>query len=124
MTPKENNRAKLGKAGEKLARRYLKKLGYRHLKSNYRCDRGEIDLIMAQAETVVFVEVKTRQKENYAAGEAVVNYAKQKRIAATARQFVNKYRLEDKPLRIDVIVIIDDEINKPTVRHYENAFRV
>ena len=114
---------KLGRAGEKLARRYLEKLGYRHLKSNYAAKQGEVDLIMQDGRTVVFVEVKTRRKEDYVDSEAVVNYHKQKHITAAARQFIHVNNLHDYAGRFDVVVVLKPSKGKAIVRHHQNAFR-
>ena len=51
----------LGAAGEKAAAKYLRRRGYRIVARNYRCRGGEIDLIALDADTIVFVEVKTRR---------------------------------------------------------------
>jgi putative endonuclease len=53
----DDTRQKRGYKGEKLAKRYLKKQGYRHLVNNYATKQGEIDLIMQDEQTIVFVEV-------------------------------------------------------------------
>lgn len=117
-------RVKLGKAGEKLAKKYLKKQGYRHLKSNYNTKQGEIDLIMRDGVTFVFVEVKTRRSEEYVRGEAAVNYKKQKHIASAARHFIHVNNLYDSPCRFDVVVVVKPEKGKEIIRHQENAFRL
>ena len=113
-----------GRAGEKLARRFLKKQGYRHLSSNYTTDRGEIDLIMQEGETIVFVEVKTRKTEEFTEAEAVVNYGKRKRMSAAARHFIHKNDFYDKPCRFDVVAVITNDKDKPVIRHQKNAFIV
>ena len=53
-------RLMLGKRGEKVAARFLKRKGCKIVQRNYRCNFGEIDLIAANGEYLVFVEVKTR----------------------------------------------------------------
>jgi len=53
----------VGRIGERLALRYLRSLGYSYIEKNFRLGRGEIDLIMSQANELVFVEVKTRQSK-------------------------------------------------------------
>ena len=113
---------RLGRKGEKAARKHLEKLGYRFLESNYATDRGEVDLIMQQDKTIVFVEVKTRQEESFATGEEAVNWGKQRRIEAAACHFIHKHHLHDFPLRFDVVVIAIPESGKPNIRHYERAF--
>jgi len=115
-------RNKLGQRGEKLAQKYLKKSGYRILQSNYTVEQGEVDLIMRDDETVVFVEVKTRKSEELVQGEETVNYHKQKHIAAVARQFIHAHNLYDFPCRFDVVVVIVPERGKPNIRHWKNVF--
>lgn len=116
------HRAGLGRKGERLAKRYLKKLGYRHLVSNYGIKQGEVDLIMQEGETIVFVEVKTRQEEGPAAGEELVNYRKRRRISAAALHFINVHKLFENPCRFDVVVVLTGGKGKAEVRHHKSAF--
>ena len=111
----------LGRQGEKLAQRYLKKKGYRHLASNYTTRQGEIDLVMQAGDTLVFVEVKTRTDEDYVPPEHVVNYGKRKRIAAAIRHFLHAQNVYDHPCRFDIVAVIITGTNKPIIRHQENA---
>jgi putative endonuclease len=119
---KENHRQKLGREGEKLARKYLTRQGYKHIESNYLIGEGEIDLIMREGRTFVFVEVKTRQSEDFVAGECLVHYAKQRHMAAAARQFIQTHQLHEYPCRFDAVIIITPEGQKPVVRHERNIF--
>ncbi|WP_101651791.1 YraN family protein [Brevibacterium ihuae] len=50
----------LGRRGEMCARRHLEHRGWEILATNWRCSRGEIDIVARDGEAVVFVEVKTR----------------------------------------------------------------
>ena len=111
----------LGRQGEKLAKRYLIKKGYRHLASNYATRQGEIDLVMQAGDTLIFVEVKTRVDEDYAPPEQVVNYGKRKRIGAAVRHFIQAYEAYDHPCRFDLEAVIIGEASKPVIRHQENA---
>jgi len=111
----------LGRQGEKLAKRYLKKKGYRHLASNYATRQGEIDLVMQAGDTLIFVEVKTRIDEDYAPPEQVVNYGKRKRIGAAVRHFIRAHDVYDHPCRFDIVAVIIGEASKPVIRHQENA---
>jgi putative endonuclease len=113
----------LGKWGQKQTKKFLKKKGYKTLAENFSCKTGEIDLIMADSSgTVVFVEVKTRTNEDFADAEAAVTTAKKQRLLRTAKFFTKKYKLENLPLRFDVVIIIANQKNKPQIKHYENAF--
>jgi len=122
MTEAAQHKRELGRWGEKRAKRYLKRQGYRALADNYKTERGEIDLIMEERETLVFVEVKTREGEDYTPTETAVNYGKQKRMSAAARQFIHSQGAYDKPCRFDVVVVIVDDQNKPIIRHQKSAF--
>lgn len=119
---KDNHRQKLGREGEKLARKFLTRQGCKHIESNYRMGEGEIDLIMREGQTIVFVEVKTRQSEDFVAGEHLVHYAKQRHMAAAARQFIQVHKLHEVPCRFDAVIIITPEGQKPVVRHERNIF--
>ena len=72
--------------------------------------------------TIVFVEVKTRRKEEFVEAESAVTYAKKMRMTKAARLFVKEYKLENSPLRFDVVIVMPDEKGKAQIRHYENAF--
>ena len=54
-------RLNLGKLGERLALKKIKRLGYKYITSNYRCRLGEIDLIAKDGDCLVFIEIKTRR---------------------------------------------------------------
>lgn len=95
-----------GKASEQLACSYLEARGLQVLKRNYRCFRGEIDLIMQDNHDIVFVEVRTRNNPNYGNALDSINAPKQKKIIAAARHFLGKKNWLDKVnCRFDVIGI-------------------
>jgi len=113
----------LGKWGQKQSEKFLKKNGHRILSRNFSCRTGEIDLIAAASNgTVVFVEVKTRANEDFADAEGAITSAKKQKMTRAANFFVKKHKLENLPLRFDVIVVIAAEKGKMQIRHYENAF--
>jgi putative endonuclease len=113
----------LGIEGQKLCEKFLKKKGYKFVARNFLCKTGEIDLIMAEPDgTVIFVEVKTRSSEDFADAESSITKAKQIRMTRAANFFIRKHKLENFPLRFDVVIVIVGENGKPEIRHYENAF--
>jgi putative endonuclease len=113
----------LGPWGEKQAERHLKKRGFRLLERNFRCQSGEIDLIMLdQGQTLVFVEVKTRAGEAFSAVESVITQAKKTRMIRAARHFLATHSIQDRPLRFDVVCVIRGQGPRPEIRYYGNAF--
>ena len=118
-----SDRAKLGRWGEKRCERFLQEKGLRTLIRNYSCPMGELDLVMVAPEgTLVFVEVRSRTDEVFTTAEATVTPAKRERVSKTARHFIAAHRIEDRPLRFDIITLILGHRGPPQIQHYENAF--
>jgi putative endonuclease len=110
----------LGERGERLASRHLKRQGMRIVVRGYRTERGEIDLIARDGDTLVFVEVKARR--NGVPAEAVTS-EKQRRLTNVALQFMRKYGVLDVRSRFDVVAIVwPDDRARPQVEHFRNAF--
>ena len=99
-----------GARAETLAREYLERRGLRCLACNFRCRRGEIDLVMRDGEELVFVEVRYRRAGSWGDAAATVTRAKQRRIIAAANHYLHRYRL-DCPCRIDVLAMDGDSID-------------
>lgn len=96
----------LGKKGEELAMRFLKKKGYRILQRNYVCKLGEMDIIAKEKDTLAFIEVKTRTSTTFGPPQLAVNPAKQMQLSKVALNFLKEKRLEDLKARFDVIAIL------------------
>jgi len=94
-----------GQVGENLAVRYLQRQGLRILSRNFSCRRGEIDLIAADGDELVFVEVRYRGMSRISSGEATVTPAKQRRIVAAASFYLSRHQAHDRPCRFDVLGI-------------------
>jgi putative endonuclease len=110
----------LGERGERAAARHLKRQGMRVLLRGYRTERGEIDLIARDGDTLVFVEVKARRQGVPA--EAVTP-EKQRRLTNVAFQFMRKYHVLEVPSRFDVVAIVwPDDQTRPQIDHFRNAF--
>lgn len=114
-------RQSLGKTGEELACRRLRRLGYEILARRYRTRFGEIDIVANDRGTIVFVEVKSRAGNAFGAAAAAVTVWKQRRIADMAVEFLARRRLTDYPCRFDVVTV-DFGGGKPRVQVYSNAF--
>ena len=120
----------LGRRGERLARKMLQRKGLKILARNYRCPAGEVDLIAFDpstrrdllAETVVFVEVKTRSSNRYTDPSSAVDRDKQRRIEKVAGYYLSHHPAEDLNLRYDVVSVVAPDGQKPRIEHIENAF--
>lgn len=109
-----------GSEGEAVAARYLKKKGYAIVGQNYACRFGEIDVIAQNREYVVFVEVKTRKSEEFAAAREFVTPAKQARVQKAAMLWLQQNETELQP-RFDVIEVVGQGLRQK-INHIENAF--
>jgi putative endonuclease len=104
----------LGRKGEDLAVRYLKKNGYQLIERNYICKMGEMDIIAKEKDTLVFIEVKARTSTVFGLPQLAVNPAKQRQLSKVALNFLKEKKLEDVKARFDVVAILlgkkEDEI--------------
>lgn len=99
------NRLK-GLALEQQGARYLAAQGLRLVTSNYHCKAGEIDLIMRDGRTVVFIEVRFRRSGLRGSPVETVTPGKQRRLIRCARHYLMSYQLHDTvPCRFDVLGI-------------------
>ena len=113
-----------GAWGESLAADYLRKKKYKLIATNYRCRFGEIDLIVADRNYLIFVEVKLRKSDKFARPAEFVDFYKQNRLRSTAELYLSEYPTPLQP-RFDVIEIyapLGIETKKPEIHHLEDAF--
>lgn len=109
-------RKKLGRDGEKRARKFLKKRGYKIVEKNYKNPFGEVDIIAKKGDVLAFIEVKTRLSDIFGLpSEAVTRARKQKYILAAKYYFSG--REINCTVRFDIIEVFKDNIN-----HIESAF--
>ncbi|CAD5106827.1 YraN family protein [Zestomonas carbonaria] len=95
-----------GREAENLARRFLEEQGLRLLAQNWLCRRGELDLVMLDGDTVVFVEVRYRRHAAWGGALESVDARKQARIALAAEYFLQQEKRWGKhPCRFDVIAL-------------------
>ena len=110
----------LGRRGENAAARHLKRNGYRIIKRNYLCPAGEIDILAADGDMLVFVEVKTRARQTDSDPENSVGRRKRSKIIAAARYLLATTE-SDAACRFDVISIVLDD-SAPRIEHFIDAF--
>lgn len=95
-----------GADAEERARRYLERQGLVTIERNFHSRRGEIDLVMQDRDTLVFVEVRFRSSSRFGSAAESVTPAKQQRIIDTARYFLNcRRQWGDYVCRFDVLAI-------------------
>jgi putative endonuclease len=109
-----------GKSAEEQARRYLQDQGMQWLDSNFRSKRGEIDLIMRDRETLVFVEVRYRKTDDFGSAAESVNRDKQTKLIAAAQRYLQETHA-DLPCRFDVVGITGR--HNPRVVWIKDAFQ-
>lgn len=100
----DSNRA-LGRRGEALAARHLRRHGYRVLARNVRAGGVEVDLVALDGPTLVFIEVKARRTEAAGAPQEAVDWRKQRRLRQAAAAFARAPAWSHRPIRFDVVAI-------------------
>jgi putative endonuclease len=114
---------KRGATGEKLACRYLRRQGCKILYRNFRGrSGGEIDIVCRDGDTLVFVEVKTRSREDFGRPVEAVGLEQQKRISRGALAWLRMLDDPDILFRFDVVEVMMTEDTAPRVEHIRNAF--
>lgn len=99
-----------GQRGEDRALAYLQQNGLVLVARNFRCRRGEIDLIMQQAQTLVFIEVRQRADGRHGGAAASITPTKQARLLLAAQFYLQRYS-SPPACRFDVIAIDGTELN-------------
>ena len=113
------DRKRFGASGEDLASNWLQQHGYRVVARNWRCPRGELDIVCEQGDEFVFVEVKSRRGNLLGAPEEAVTPAKQRRLIRAAQYFLLQRSQEQRSYRIDVIAVEVAPSGKlVSLRHY------
>ncbi len=113
----------LGRQGEAVAARHLRRQGWRILARGHRNRLGEIDLIALEGETVVFVEVKTRQDTRHGEPTDAVNPEKQRRLTRAALGYLKQRGWLSRRSRFDVVAIVwSESTRQPEITHLRNAF--
>ncbi len=100
------NKQSLGKSGEELAARLVTEAGLNLITRNYRCPKGEMDIIARDGEVLVFIEVRTRRSSYRGWGEESITHQKAQRLQAIAAYYVLQQGYTSWPrLRFDVIAL-------------------
>jgi putative endonuclease len=122
--PVGDARVRFGRSGEALAEAYLTARGFHLIERRFRLRNGEIDLVMADGPTVVFVEVRRRSTASLGDPLESIGPRKRSRIIRAARVFLSMRRLHERPCRFDVVAVRDGGPGEPPVlEHRADAFR-
>ncbi|MEY5019271.1 MAG: hypothetical protein RLZ22_359 [Verrucomicrobiota bacterium] len=113
----------IGEYGERVAVDFLRSTGHRILKRNFKGPRrGEVDIIARQGRLLLFVEVKTRQKDTKIRPLDAVNKSKQQLIERGANAWLKLLKSRNLPWRFDVIEVWLEDGALPEVNHVRDAF--
>jgi putative endonuclease len=107
-----------GALAEEAAAEFLTGRGFRLLERNYRCRFGEIDLIMSDGRTLVFVEVRYRRNNSFGGAVASITGAKREKLLRAARHYMAA-RNEFPACRFDAVLLSGDT---QELEWIENAF--
>ena len=114
-----------GTLGEKLARRFLRKNGYKIIYRNFRGNSGgEIDIVARDKDTLVFVEVKTRSTEEFGRPLSAIDQQKRNRIARGGLAWLRMLDNPDVLFRFDVVEVLVGGDSQPRLELIKNAFQL
>ena len=112
----------LGRRGEDVAARYLASTGLVLLARNWRCGLGELDVVCANGDGLVVVEVKTRSGTGFGTPAEAVDDAKADRVRALADRWRADHGIPPCPTRFDVVAVLLPPDGPARVRHLRGAF--
>ena len=112
-----DRRRALGRFGEAYAARHLVDRGMVVLDRNWRCDAGEIDLVLRDGRVLVVCEVKTRSSTAYGSPLEAVTSAKAERLRRLAARWLAEHRLRPDEVRIDLVGVLAHAGGAPQVDH-------
>lgn len=104
---------------ERKAQQYLQGQGLKFVQRNFRVKGGEIDLIMRDVDTLVFVEVRYRRSSEYGSAKASITQSKQWRVRKAATLYLQRHYKQLPTCRFDAVCIDGD---KPQIQWIKSAF--
>lgn len=110
----------IGRSGEDIACKFLKKNSYKIVDKNFICRQGEIDIIAEDPKKVLcFVEVKARSSTDFGLPEESVDFRKQKKLTAAAFIYIESRNIVSREMRFDIVSV---DLSDHTARVIKNAF--
>ncbi|HYY12956.1 MAG TPA: YraN family protein [Chthoniobacterales bacterium] len=108
-----------------MARRFLRKNGYKIIYRNFRGNSGgEIDIVARDKDTLVFVEVKTRSTEEFGRPLSAIDQQKRNRIARGGLAWLRMLDNPDVLFRFDVVEVLVGGDSQPRLELIKNAFQL
>lgn len=111
----------VGKMGESAAAAHLAACGYTIVATNWRCRFGELDIVARSADTLVFVEVKSRYTQSVDDALTGFTASKRDRVLKAIYHYLQTHNLPDDNWRFDLIGVAISMHSAPTIEHLENA---
>jgi putative endonuclease len=108
----------LGGQAESQAAAYLRQQGLKLIASNYHCRFGEIDLIMRDGKTLVFVEVRLRSNDSFGGAASSITGAKRQRLVQTAQHYLQQHG--EAACRFDAVLM--RSLDMRDIEWIQNAF--
>lgn len=100
----------VGADAETRAREHLERQGLRLRAANVHCRGGELDLIMEDCGTLVFVEVRQRSRSDFGTAAESITARKRRRLVTAARYYLHRNGADDAPCRFDAVAVDGDRI--------------
>lgn len=107
----------LGAYGERVAARHLADLGMIVLDRNWRCDAGELDLVLKDGATLVACEVKTRTSLDHGSPHEAITDAKLRRLQRLALRWVQDHGVRPPEIRVDLVAVLQPGRGQALVEH-------
>lgn len=114
----------LGRSGEELAARFLKKNGYKIILRNYKNRFGEIDIIARDKDALCFIEVKTRSSDRFGLPQEAISAFKKRQLTKVALGFLKEKVLLNVKARFDVVAVIDSAEGNIKTELIKDAFEI
>jgi putative endonuclease len=118
----EAEHLRIGRLGERAAKRHLQRRRLKFLTANFRSERGEVDLICRDGDCLVFVEVKTRSSEEWERPAAAVDAERRYRLSGAALDYLRLLKNPEVKIRFDIVEVLLGDGAVREVRHLVNAF--
>ena len=112
---------RIGKHGEDVAVRYLKRKGYKIVERNFSCRLGEIDIIARNAGDIVFVEVRSGSNRRICDPSESIGNKKIRRLHILALEWLRTHPFEERGIRFEAVCIIFEN-GETGINHIEDIF--